>query len=191
MKLKLGSYRVFIVGIIMGLSAAAIQAYFEVQPPVAYGIAFIGHPNNLLTWTTNEFLGTNFPVREAFILLPPLTVIGVFIGSGIAAARSKELRLRPGPVRSRFSAVIFGSSVFMAPGAITNFTRRNLPQEMWAYSISVFTVIFAISQTLGPYIAGLIGDYFDDIGMGLFASFIILILGALVSFSQKELTKHN
>ena len=79
----------------------------------------------------------------------------------------------------------------MAPGAITNFTRRNLPQEMWAYSISVFTVIFAISQTLGPYIAGLIGDYFDDIGMGLFASFIILILGALVSFSQKELTKHN
>ena len=90
-----------------------------------------------------------------------------------------------------FSAVIFGSSVFMAPGAITNFTRRNLPQEMWAYSISVFTVIFAISQTLGPYIAGLIGDYFDDIGMGLFASFIILILGALISLSQKELTKHN
>lgn len=108
MKLKLGSYRVFIVGIIMGLSAAAIQAYFEVQPPVAYGIAFIGHPNNLLTWTTNEFLGTNFPVREAFVILPPLTVIGVFLGSGIAAARSKELRLRPGPVRSRFSAVIFG-----------------------------------------------------------------------------------
>ena len=108
MKLKLGSYRVFIVGIIMGLSAAAIQAYFEVQPPVAYGIAFIGHPNNLLTWTTNEFLGTNFPVREAFVLLPPLTVIGVFIGSSIAAVRSKELRLRPGPVRSRFSAVIFG-----------------------------------------------------------------------------------
>jgi len=108
MKLKLGSYRVFIVGIIMGLSAAAIQAYFEVQPPVAYGIAFIGHPNNLLTWTTNEFLGTNFPVREAFILLPPLTVIGVLIGSSIAAVRSKELRLRPGPVRSRFSAVIFG-----------------------------------------------------------------------------------
>ena len=108
MKLKLGSYRVFVVGIIMGLSAAAIQAYFEVQPPVAYGIAFIGHPNNLLTWTTNEFLGTNFPVREAFILLPPLTVIGVFIGSYVAAYRNKELGWRPGPVRKKFAAVMFG-----------------------------------------------------------------------------------
>lgn len=78
------------------------------------------------------------------------------------------------------SDVIFGSSVFMAPGAITNFTRKNLPQEMWAYSISVFTVLFAISQTLGSYIAGLIGDYFDNIGMGLVTAFIILLLGALL-----------
>ena len=88
------------------------------------------------------------------------------------------------------SAVIFGSSVFMAPGAITNFTRKNLPQEMWAYSISIFTVLFAISQTLGPYVAGLIGDYFDNIGMGLVTAFIILLLGALVSLSQKELSKN-
>ena len=88
------------------------------------------------------------------------------------------------------SAVIFGSSVFMAPGAITNFTRKNLPQEMWAYSISIFTVLFAISQTLGPYVAGLIGDYFDNIGMGLVTAFTILLLGALVSLSQKELNKN-
>jgi len=108
MKLKLGTYRVFIVGIIMGLSAAAIQAYFQVQPPVAYGISFIGHPNDLFTWITNNLLGTNWPVREAFIVLPCLTVIGVFIGSFIAAGRNKELRLRPGPVRNKFLAVIFG-----------------------------------------------------------------------------------
>jgi MFS family permease len=78
----------------------------------------------------------------------------------------------------------------MAPGAITNFTRKNLPQEMWAYSISIFTVLFAISQTLGPYVAGLIGDYFDNIGMGLVTAFTILLLGALVSLSQKELNKN-
>lgn len=89
------------------------------------------------------------------------------------------------------SAVIFGSSVFMAPGAITNFTRRNLPQEIWAYAISIFTVIFAISQTLGPYFAGLIGDHFDNIGMGLVTASIILIFGAMVSLFQKELVKQS
>ena len=79
----------------------------------------------------------------------------------------------------------------MAPGAITNFTRRNLPQEIWAYAISIFTVIFAISQTLGPYFAGLIGDHFDNIGMGLVTASIILIFGAMVSLFQKELVKQS
>ena len=92
----------------MGLLAAAVQAYFQVQPPVAYGIAFIGHPNNMFSWIINHVPWLNFPVREAFLLYPPLTVLGVFIGSSIAATRSKELRLRPGPVRSRFSAIILG-----------------------------------------------------------------------------------
>ena len=79
----------------------------------------------------------------------------------------------------------------MAPGAITNFTRKNLPQEMWAYSISIFTVLFAISQTLGPYVAGLIGDHFGTIGMGLVTAFIVLLLGALVALFQKELSEHS
>lgn len=108
MKLNFGSYQVFIVGLIIGLLAAAIQAYFQVQPPVAFGLAFVGHPNNLFGWTVNHIPGINFPLREVFLIYPPLTIIGVFIGSSIAAARSKELRLRPGPVRNRFSAVILG-----------------------------------------------------------------------------------
>ncbi len=108
MKLKLGSYRVFIIGIIMGLSAAAIQGYFQVQPPVAYGISFVGHPNDLLIWITNNFSWTEWPQREVFAVFPILTVVGVFIGSYAAASRNNELALRPGPVRKRISAVVFG-----------------------------------------------------------------------------------
>ena len=108
MKLKLGSYRVFVIGIIMGLSAAAIQGYFQVQPPVAYGISFVGHPNDLLIWITNNFSWTDWPQRDVFAVYPILTVIGVFIGSFAAATRNNELTLRPGPVRKRVSAVIFG-----------------------------------------------------------------------------------
>ncbi|NLE89638.1 MAG: YeeE/YedE family protein [Dehalococcoidales bacterium] len=106
--MKISSYRVFIIGVIMGLGAALVQAYFKVQPPEAYGISFIGHPNDLFAWLTNRVIGTNWPIRDAFIVYPVLTVAGVFIGSFIAARRKKEFAFQPGPVRKRFLAIIFG-----------------------------------------------------------------------------------
>jgi hypothetical protein len=102
MKLNLGSWRVFAVGAVMGLAAAAIQAYFKVQPE-ANGISFIGHPAYLLDWVTNK-LGTAWPVLQYV----PLTVVGVLLGSLVAASRNKELRAQAGPVRQKFAAVIFG-----------------------------------------------------------------------------------
>ena len=85
------------------------------------------------------------------------------------------------------SAAIFGISVFMAPGAITNFTRKNLPERLWAFSISLFTVVFAIAQTVGPYLAGVVGDIFDNIGVGLLLASFILLFGAVISLRQKRL----
>jgi hypothetical protein len=106
MAIKLSSYKVMGVGAIMGLAAAAVQAYLKVQPE-ANGISFIGHPADLLNWMTNK-LGTKFPVPEEFLVYPALTVVGVVIGSIVAASRNKELRLQPGPVRQKFAALIFG-----------------------------------------------------------------------------------
>ena len=108
MKLKLGFNRLLITGLIMGVAAAAAQAFFKVQPPEAYGICLLGHPSDLTTGITNNLLGTNWPVHEAFIVFPSLLVIGVFIGSYITAYRNKELGWRPGPVRKKFSAFMFG-----------------------------------------------------------------------------------
>ena len=51
----------------------------------------------------------------------------------------------PGDLSLILSAIIFGLSVFMAPGAITSFIHQNLPPESWGGTISLFTVIFAIS----------------------------------------------
>jgi len=106
MKIKLSSYKVMAVGLVMGLSAAAVQAYLKVRPE-ANGISFIGHPSDLLNWGLNK-LGTSFPVREEFLIYPALTVVGVLIGSLAAASRHKELRIQPGPVRKKFAAVILG-----------------------------------------------------------------------------------
>jgi predicted MFS family arabinose efflux permease len=85
------------------------------------------------------------------------------------------------------SAVVFGSSVFMAPSAVTNFTRQNLPAKSWGRSISLFTVIFAIAQTLGPVGAGLIGDRFGNIGVSLLAAAALLLIGAFCALLQRPL----
>ena len=108
MKLKLGNNRILVIGIVMGVLAAALQALFQMQPPVANGISFIGHPRELLNWVVDKLFHANWPVAKVFILVPPLTVIGVVIGSFVAASRNKEFRMRPGPVRNKVSAVIFG-----------------------------------------------------------------------------------
>jgi len=83
------------------------------------------------------------------------------------------------------SAVIFGLSVFMAPGAITNFTRKNLHENNWAYSISVFTIIFALAQTIGPFAAGVLGDWLENIGASLLIASIVMMIGAFFAYSQK------
>jgi uncharacterized membrane protein YiaA len=108
MRLKLGFNLVFITGLTMGISAAAAQAYFRVLPPVAYGICLFGHPRDLTSSIINNLFGTNWTIHGAFIIFPSLLVIGVLIGSILSAYRNKEFEIRPGPIRKKFPAFMFG-----------------------------------------------------------------------------------
>jgi len=79
----------------------------------------------------------------------------------------------------------------MAPGAVTSFTRQNLPPQSWARAMSLFTVVFAIAQTMGPYGAGLVGDIFNDIGVSLLVAAGLLLAGALIALQQKPLKNYK
>jgi len=105
-------------------------------------------------------------------------LIAISVGSSIPV-------LFPSFVGLVVSAVIFGLSVFMAPGAVTNFTRKNLHENTWAYSISVFTIIFALAQTIGPFAAGVFGDWLENIGASLLLASMVMIIGAVFAYSQK------
>ena len=48
-------------------------------------------------------------------------------------------------------------------------------------------MVFAIAQTVGPYLAGVVGDIFDNIGVGLLLASFILLFGAVISLRQKRL----
>jgi len=174
----------------------------EMAGYAGFGLGYIVYLTFLSAWMTEQAAGAGFialvwiilglsicvsplvwrPVLMRFSSGLPLALIltGIAIGSALPV-------VLPSGSALLISAVVFGLSVFMAPGAVTNFTRQNLPPESWASAISLFTVIFAIAQTLGPYGAGLVGDLFNNIGISLLAAAGLLLTGAVLALLQKPL----
>jgi len=106
MRMKLWSAG--ITGLVIGVSAAAGQAFFKIQPPVAYAVCMICHPAVMVKWGMNTFFGTDLTISRAFILFPSLLVVGIVIGAFAAADRSREVAWRPAPARKKYMAILFG-----------------------------------------------------------------------------------
>lgn len=130
--------------------------------------------------TLSPFVWRSVFARYASGLPLAMILSGIAIGSAMPI-------LLPNALGLMGSAIVFGLSVFMAPGAVTNFTRQNLPQESWGAAISMFTVVFAVSQTVGPIGAGLIGDRTGDIGDSLLTASALLLAGAVFALLQRPL----
>lgn len=88
------------VGAISGFLAAAVQAFFHVIPPPAYGICIACHVRDLMNWIAahiypiygishGKLIIPGGPVSYNF---PLLTVVGVLIGAYIAARINREFR---------------------------------------------------------------------------------------------------
>lgn len=147
-----------------------------------FGLGYIVYLTFLSAWMTEQAAGAGF-IALIWVVLGLCISFSPLVWQPVLARHASGLPLAliltciaigsalpvvlPGGPALLISAVVFGLSVFMAPGAVTNFARQNLPAESWAPAISFFTVIFAVAQTLGPYGAGLVGDLFGDIGVSL------------------------
>ena len=86
------------------------------------------------------------------------------------------------------SGVMFGLSVFIAPSAVTSFSRKNLPSHLWGAALRLLTIVFALGQTIGPIAAGAVGDHFGDIRFGLLGAGLVLGLGAVIGLAQPRLS---
>jgi len=174
----------------------------EMAGYTGFGLGYIVYLTFLSAWMTEQASGAGF-IAIVWVILGMCISLSPFVwrrvfeshASGIplaliliciAAGSALPVILPGGPVLL-VSAVIFGLSVFMAPGAVTNFARQNLPPESWGRAISLFTVVFAIAQTLGPYGAGLVGDLFGNIGISLLAAAGLLLTGAIIALFQRPL----
>jgi len=167
-----------------------------------FGLGYIVYLTFLSAWMTEQaadagFIALVWVILGLCICVSPLVWRPILaryasglplalILTGIAIGSALPVVLPGGPVLL-VSAVVFGLSVFMAPGAVTSFIRQNLPAESWGHAISLFTVVFAVPQTLGPYGAGLVADMFDNIGISLLVAAGLLLVGATIAFLQKPL----
>jgi len=174
----------------------------EMTGYAGFGMGYIVYLTFLSAWMTDQaasagFIAAVWVVLGLCICVSPIVWRPVFArhASGlplalilccIAAGSALPVVLPNGPALL-ISAVVFGLSVFMAPGAVTNFTRQNLPPESWGAAIGLFTVVFAVAQTVGPYGAGLVGDLFGNIGVSLLAAAGLLLIGAAAALLQRPL----
>ena len=167
-----------------------------------FGLGYIVYLTFLSAWMTEQSASAGF-ISAVWVLLGLCICISPLVWRPILAHHASGVPLAmilscialgsalpvlwPGSLSLLISAVVFGLSVFMAPSAVTNFTRQNLPPESWGQAISLFTVIFAVAQTLVPYGAGLVGDLSHNIGTGLLVAAALLLIGAVIAWTQKPL----
>ena len=85
------------------------------------------------------------------------------------------------------SGVLFGGVFLSVVASTTALVRHNLPPARWAQGISLFTIVFALGQIVGPTVTGWISDGPGGLARGLVASAIALWLAAVLASRQHAL----
>jgi predicted MFS family arabinose efflux permease len=85
------------------------------------------------------------------------------------------------------SGVLFGGVFLSVVASTTAMVKHNLAPTQWAAGISVFTVVFAAGQIIGPTVVGWIADGPGGLQQGLVFSAAALLLGALLAWQQKPI----
>jgi predicted MFS family arabinose efflux permease len=86
------------------------------------------------------------------------------------------------------SAFFFGTAMFTAPAAVTDLVRTSLPRTAWGSAVAVFTVLFAVGQSIGPIVTGWLADATQSLYVGLAGSDVILMAASAAAMCQRKTT---
>ena len=78
------------------------------------------------------------------------------------------------------SAAVFGLGMFIAPSSVAVLVRQRVPSDLWAKGMTLFTVVFALGQAIGPVAAGAIADR-RNLTESLFFGAALLLAAALLA----------
>jgi hypothetical protein len=103
-------------GIVVAIVAGVAGELLRVSPPAAYGLCSACHGRDLTNWILNNTEGTRLFVTSAGVSWPLLTVVGVVLGSLLAARHNNEfmsLNLGGNVRQFGFGAVVMCAALFV------------------------------------------------------------------------------
>jgi predicted MFS family arabinose efflux permease len=98
----------------------------------------------------------------------------------LLAAAAAVTRAEPAAPAVIGSAVVYGISFLSVPAAVTALLRDAVPPTGWTRALAIFTVIFAIGQTGGPYLSGALADRYGT-GVTLVWTAVLCGLAAVIA----------
>lgn len=167
-----------------------------------FGIGYIGYMTFVVLLLKEQGADSKF-IQIFYFLLGISVIAGSKIWSGLLnrAKAGEAISLLnfllgiaavfPAITQNKFlimgSGILFGSIFLSVVASTTAFVRHNLPHEEWTRGISLFTIIFAIGQIIGPTAVGFISDGSGNVERGLLFSAFILWFGSFLAWNQKKL----
>ena len=93
-KIKIKNLRInpWLAGAIIGFLAASLQQLANMTKPPAYGFCMACHGRDMINSIVNPIAGTNLGIAGVVTTIPTLTIIGVLLGSFVAALIFKEFK---------------------------------------------------------------------------------------------------
>ena len=168
-----------------------------------FGWGYVIYLTFIVQWVRDAG-GTPLLISTKWSILGVGVILSAFLWRGLLAKHKNGVPLAVATMATAFAAILpliteagvgmilvsaflFGISFFIAPSAITAFSRHNLPSVQWAPAIALYTILFAIGQTIGPVAAGWMSDYTGSLSTGLLGGVVILLLGGMLAFLQRKL----
>ncbi|GIJ28253.1 hypothetical protein Vqi01_34150 [Micromonospora qiuiae] len=102
------------------------------------------------------------------------TLLGVLAGGAALALAA------PAPPVILASAIAYGITFMSVPAAVTALIRANTLPTDWTATLAAFTTLFAVGQTAGPWIAGIVADH-TSTGATLAWTAILCAVAALIA----------
>ena len=103
-------------GVVTAILAVVVGEWLSVSPPAAYGLCSACHGRDLADWLLNHVEGKRLFITSAGASWPLLTVVGLVLGSFLAARRNREfgsINIGGNVRQFAFGAVVMGSALFV------------------------------------------------------------------------------
>ena len=166
-----------------------------------FGVGYIGYMTFIIALLRSTGLGSHV-ITGFYVMLGAATVLSGVLWAGLLqrsrgggafallslllAAATLIPALSGQPLAAFASGLLFGATFLAVVSSTTAFVRHNLPRPRWSTGISLFTIIFASGQIIGPILMGYISDG-TSLARGFVCSAGVLLLGALLASAQRAL----